>query len=76
MTKKDKIERKPCGCTVTEKPDGQKVFAPCVPCGLLEVGAALQRAGQALAAVATTINKASANATMANAVNNAMRKKQ
>lgn len=72
---KDKIERKPCGCTVTEK-DGKKTFAPCIPCGLLEAGAALQRAGQALAAVATTINRATANATMADAVDKATRKKQ
>jgi len=71
---KDKTERKPCGCTVTEKPDGKKVFAPCVPCGLLEVGAALQRAGQALAAVATSINRANADAVMAQAVNDATRK--
>ena len=61
--------------TVTEK-DGKKTFAPCIPCGLLEAGAALQRAGQALAAVATTINRATANATMADAVDKATRKKQ
>jgi hypothetical protein len=66
-----KHDRKPCGCVLTEYPDGRKLFAPCIPCGLFQAGAslieaggwwkrrkALQRAGAALAAVATTINSA------------------
>lgn len=66
-----KYDRKPCGCVVTEFEDGRKQYAPCIPCGLMRAGYALAQAGScwpwqrrralleagnALAAVATTIN--------------------
>ncbi len=76
------VERKPCGCTIRTFPNGRKTFAPCIPCGLLQAGHALMKAGNwwgrkralrmaggALAAVATTINNA---ATQANAVASAV----
>lgn len=66
---------KKCGCSVTEYSDGRRLYAPCIPCGLFQAGAslieaggwwkrrkALQRAGAALAAVATTINNAAKQA--------------
>jgi hypothetical protein len=69
------VNRMKCGCAITQYADGRKLFAPCIPCGLFQAGAALieaggwwkrrkalQRAGQALAAVATTINKAAEEA--------------
>ena len=66
------INYKPCGCSVTEFPEGRKLYAPCIPCGLMQAGSALveagnswwrrrralKMAGAALAAVATTINNA------------------
>ena len=66
------INYKKCGCSVTEFPEGRKLYAPCIPCGLMQAGAALveagnswwrrgramKMAGSALAAVATTINNA------------------
>ena len=70
-----KTDRKPCGCTLTEYDNGRKLFAPCIPCGLMRAGHALARAGtwwhrrqalreagNALAAVATTINRAADHA--------------
>lgn len=60
----------PCGCTLTEYVSGRRTYSPCVPCGLMRAGhalaeaagwrfwrrrAALLAAGNALAAVATTI---------------------
>lgn len=70
------INYKPCGCSVIEHPGGRKLYAPCIPCGLMQAGAALveasnswwhrkkhlKMAGSALAAVATTINNAAKQA--------------
>lgn len=72
-----------CGCSITDYPDGRKMYSPCIPCGLMQAGAELAKAGDswwhrkkhlrmaghALAAVATTINRAAAKA---NAVNKAV----
>lgn len=57
MKDKPEIEVKSCGCEVATYKGGRKVFAPCLPCGLFEVARALSRAGDALAAVATTVQK-------------------
>lgn len=81
----ENIDRKPCGCVLTEFHGGRKLFAPCIPCGLMRAGYALAQAGNtclpwrrrralleagnALAAVATTIKAA---AHQANAVNTAV----
>jgi hypothetical protein len=65
-----------CGCSITEHADGRKMYAPCIPCGLMQAGAELAKAGEswwrrkqhlrmagaALAAVATTINNAAKQA--------------
>jgi hypothetical protein len=67
---------KQCGCAISEYPDGRKLYHPCIPCGLMQAGAALveasnswwhrrkhlRMAGAALAAVATTINTAATDA--------------
>lgn len=67
---------RPCGCAITEYSDGRKLYHPCIPCGLMQAGAALveagnswwhrkkhlRMAGAALAAVATTINTTATDA--------------
>lgn len=70
MTSTPTIKREPCGCATTTLPDGRKLFAPCVPCGLMRAAtelsrarrwwrrsSALENAAQALAAVASTIRR-------------------
>ena len=65
------IERKPCGCVLTKFMSGRNTYEPCVSCGLMRAGWMLSKAqrwfrrgrflleaGNALAAVATTIAKA------------------
>lgn len=45
----------PCGCVVTVYSNGRESTAPCPPCGLVEVGNALQHAGAALISVAQAL---------------------
>lgn len=65
------LDKKPCGCILTEYADGRKIYAPCVACGLMRTAYELEQAGSvrlpwrrrrhlmaagnALAAVATAI---------------------
>ena len=58
MSKKNpEVTRKPCGCVTTTHASGKRVFAPCPPCGMFKVAEAMQTAAQAMAAVATTLQK-------------------
>ncbi len=67
------VDRKLCGCSITEYSDGRKEIAPCVPCGLFTVSQNLAGAAEALAATATTLRKAGEQATLAAAVTNLRR---
>lgn len=49
------VDRKPCGCVITEYEDGTQMFAPCPPHGLMRVAQSLQEAASAMGAVATTL---------------------
>jgi hypothetical protein len=80
----EKIDRRPCGCTLTDYAGGRKTYEPCVACGLMRAGyqlsvagtvlfpwrrrRALLEAGNALAAVATTIAKAANEKAMVDTV--------
>jgi hypothetical protein len=74
------IDRKPCGCAITEYGDGRKLISPCVPCGLnasaqsmREAASALAQSADALSAVALTIRSAH-QAADADAIQNAVKK--
>jgi hypothetical protein len=74
------IDRKPCGCSITEYSDGRKLIAPCVPCGLNASAQSLRNAAEAMAqgadalsAVALTIRTAH-HAADAGAIEAAVRK--
>lgn len=73
-----------CGCRVVEK-DGRKLFMPCVPCGLFRAAQAISKArrwwrrgkhledaAQALAAVATTVQREQQRANLSKAVADAL----
>ncbi len=83
------LDKRPCGCVMTEYAGGRKTFAPCVACGLMRAGFQLSKAavallpwrrrrhlldaGNALAAVATTImNTANKKAEVVNVINNTL----
>jgi len=51
------VDNQPCGCVVTEYEDGGKQFAPCPPHGLYRVAQCLKEAGDALGAVASTLQR-------------------
>ena len=83
----EKIDRKPCGCVLTDYEGGRKTYEPCVACGLFRAGYLLSRAatawpwrrrkhmleaGNALAAVATTIAKAAGQKAMVDTVVDAL----
>lgn len=38
------VDRKPCGCVITEFEDGGKEYSPCPPHGLYRVAESLQKA--------------------------------
>ena len=81
------LDRRPCGCVLTEYADGRKIYAPCVACGIMRAGWLLTKAatgwpwarrrhlmdaGNALAAVSTAIRKSGENASTINLVNDAL----
>ena len=53
------VQDLPCGCRVTSFSDKSQEINPCPPCGLAEVGRALQHAGSVLLSVSARL--ASAN---------------
>jgi len=57
-------ERHPCGCQETTYSDGITVIMPCQACGLMDAAKSLQRASQALAAVAMRIRQDSPGVVM------------
>ena len=74
MTKKE-TKIAPCGCITAHHEDGRNIYHPCVACGLMRCATALSRcrfwwgrrksfeeAAQAMAAVATTIQREKRNA--------------
>lgn len=66
-----KVEERPCGCRVTIFSDDNKLYSPCVPCGMFAVADNLNNAAQAMAAIATRLQgeqqQAQANKALADA---------
>lgn len=77
------LDRRPCGCTLTDYASGRKTYEPCVACGLMRTGYLLSMAatawpwrrrkhmldaGNCLAAVATTIAKAASQKALVDAI--------
>ena len=56
------IDRKPCGCVLTEYEDGSQVFAPCVPHGLMRFAQLVQEAASVMGSVASNLIRESQKA--------------
>lgn len=83
------LDKKPCGCVTVEYEGGRKIFSPCVPCGLMRVAYELGQAGtvwrssrrrnhlimagNALAAVATTLTRGAKQRDMVDVVERALK---